>query len=184
MSLNSGPLSKRDRLDALLEQGMVQILLDSRIEGVFVPPALDGDLQLRLNLSRRFGLPIELDTAGITATLTFSKVPYECRIPWKAVYAIISYVTGEPFLFPDDVPLEMVLEADVDAESQPEPHPLPATAPKRANIAQDGESRPALRLVSSPEKFEEPPPADTEPPPEAPLDPPPPNKRSHLRVVK
>lgn len=174
-----GPLSKRDRLDSLLDQGMVQILLDARIGGVVVPPDLAGDLQLRLNLSRRFGLPIELDTWGVTATLTFSKVPFECTVPWTAIYAIISYVTGEPFLFPDDVPLEMVLEADEEAHADLEDGAVPGQ-PLPVRREHPG---PSLRLVSSePDTEPEPTP---DPPPDLPPDPNETQKRrSHLRVVK
>ncbi len=166
---------KQEILDELLDKGMVQVLVDTRLEGVEVPPHLIGDLQLRLNLSRRFGLPLVFDEKGILATLTFQKVPHECRLPWGAIYAIISYVTGEPFLFPEDVPLEVVLEADntIDTPSSSRPSAVPQAKP----ALELSEEAPTLRVVSESEAAEEPDPEPTPPSPN-------PKNRGHLRVVK
>ena len=103
--------NKRDTMESFLDEGMVLVQLDSRVEGVEVPEHLRGDPTLRLNISGRFGLPLDVDDWGIQATLTFQGDPFECKLPWKAVYIIISHVTGEPCLFPSDVPPEYVSEA-------------------------------------------------------------------------
>lgn len=177
--------SKQEVLDELLDKGMVQVLVDARQKGVEVPPHLIGDLQLRLNLSRRFGLPLVFDDDGIIATLTFQKIPHECKLPWEAIYAIISYVTGEPFLFPEDVPLEVVLEADntIDKPAGPRPAAVPQPQPAMA-IPSEG---PKLRVVTEETAKED---RQPEPQPEPQPDPPPPSpspepkNRGHLRVVK
>ena len=177
--------SKQDIIDELLDKGMVQVLVDTRLEGVKVPAHLLGDLQLRLNLSRRFGLPLVFDEKGILATLTFQKVPHECRLPWDCIYAIISYVTGEPFLFPEDVPLEVVLEADNSIDGPPTT--TPSVAPQAQPAFDQSPDGPALRVVTEADAEPEP-----EPEPEATEDsdpeptPPSPNQknRGHLRVVK
>ena len=103
--------SKRDTLESFLAEGMVLVQLDSRLEEVCVPDHLRDDPTLRLNISGRFGLPLDVDDWGVRATLTFQGDPFECAFPWKAVYILISHVTGEPSLFASDVPPEYVSEA-------------------------------------------------------------------------
>ena len=77
--------NKRETMESFLAEGMVQVLPDSRIEEVSVPPHLKGDPMLRLNISGRFGLPLEVDDWGIHATLTFQGDPFECKLPWNSV---------------------------------------------------------------------------------------------------
>ncbi len=103
--------NKRDTMESFLAEGMVLVQLDSRVDGVEVPDHLRGDPTLRLNISGRFGLPLDVDDWGIHATLTFQGDPFECKLPWNAIYIVISHVTGEPCLFPSDVPPEYVSEA-------------------------------------------------------------------------
>ena len=103
--------NKRETMESFLAEGMVLVQLDSRVDGVQVPDHLAGDPTLRLNISGRFGLPLDLDEWGIHATLTFQGDPFECKLPWNAIYIVISHVTGEPCLFPSDVPPEYVSEA-------------------------------------------------------------------------
>ena len=159
--------SKRDILSELLDKGMVQILLDSRKTGVVLPDHLAEDMQLRLNLSRRFGLPIELTEEGVSATLTFQDVPHACVLPWDCIFAMISYVTGDPVLFSEDVPLEVIFEAEKAAASEPSETEDAPTSP-----------RPQLRVVPNDEVD-----SDDEPQPDPPP-PPTPASRGHLRVVK
>ena len=47
---------------------------------------------------------------GRYATLTFRGSPFNCEIPWSAIYIMVSHETREPFLFPDDIPVEVVAE--------------------------------------------------------------------------
>lgn len=131
---------KKDVLERLLELGMVLVALDARAEGVDVPDHLGRDPQLRLNLSFRFGLPMSVDPWGISATLTFGGVPYSCRFPWGAIYLLVSHVNGEPYLFPDEVPPELLAQVGVEgAWSLPNDKRRPAPAP-----------RPKLSLVVPP----------------------------------
>ena len=151
--------AKRAVLEKLLEQGMVLVTLDTRADTVQVPDHLGGDPQLRLNLSYRFGLPMDCDDTGVTATLTFQGVPFECYLPWKAIYMLVSHATGQPFLFPADIPDD-------------------ANAP---DGAPDAKSASALRVVSSgggdTPVIEASAPPDDSPEGKA-------KKRAHLRVVK
>jgi stringent starvation protein B len=107
-----GPTAtKRSVLEQLLDQGMVLVALDARVDGVDVPSHLAGDPQLRLNLSYRFGLPMSVESWGVRATLTFAGVPFTCRFPWAAIFLVVSHVSGQPYLFPDDIPAELLNEA-------------------------------------------------------------------------
>ena len=100
--------SKHSLLESLLAEGMVLAALDARTSGVVVPAHLADDIQLRLNLSRRFGLPLEVDAWGVQATLTFAGNPFPCRLPWSAIFLLVSHVNGQPYLFPDDIPGELL----------------------------------------------------------------------------
>lgn len=134
---------KKDVLERLLELGMVLVALDARAEGVDVPDHLGRDPQLRLNLSFRFGLPMSVDPWGISATLTFGGVPYSCRFPWGAIYLLVSHVNGEPYLFPDEVPPELLAQVGVEgAWSLPNDkrRPAPAARPKLSLVVPPAEA--------------------------------------------
>lgn len=148
--MNVGPTAtKKNVLEQLLEQGMVLVALDARIGGVDVPTHLGKDPQLRLNLSYRFGLPMAVDDWGVCATLTFAGVPYDCRFPWTSIFLMVSHVSGQPYLFPDDIPAELLSQSpDMATDAQ-------AVVPKA------GPERPKLTLV---------PPTAAAPKPAAPAD--------------
>ena len=139
--------SKQNTMDAFLAEGRVLVQLDSRVEGVQVPDHLRGDPALRLNISGRFGLPLEVDDIGIHATLTFQGDPFECELPWTAVYILISHVTGEPCLFPDDVPPEYVSEALGHIKNFKAADPQPQPQPQQT-VVQETPPRSHLRLVN------------------------------------
>ena len=72
--------AKRDVLSKLLELGLVAIQLDSRVEGVDVPPQHLGQPALVLNLSRKFNQRVlDLGPLAIKATLSFGGNPYTVR---------------------------------------------------------------------------------------------------------
>ncbi len=97
------------------------VALDARVAGVDVPSHLGKDPQLRLNLSYRFGLPLAIEAWGVRATLTFAGVPYSCHFPWAAIFLLVSHVSGQPYLFPDDIPAELLSQAPEMANALP-PH--------------------------------------------------------------
>ena len=132
-----GPTAtKKSVLEELLEQGMVLVALDARVEGVEVPSHLHQDPQLRLNLSYRFGLPMDVSEWGVAATLTFAGVPFECRIPWCAIFLLVSHVSGQPYLFPDDIPAEL-LSAGEGAEGLQRASKLEPARPKLTLVSRD-----------------------------------------------
>jgi hypothetical protein len=75
----------------LLGEGDVFVLLDARRPGVDLPENLKSDLQLILQVGYQMPVPIydlTVDEFGFSATLSFQRSPYLCRIPWSAVYGL------------------------------------------------------------------------------------------------
>lgn len=177
------PTTPRQLLEELLDNGMVMVTVNARHEGVRVPPQYARDPQLRLNLSYRFGLPVELDDWGVTATLTFGGSPFECRLPWRSIYMMVSHVTGQPLLFPDNVPPELLQLASAARAAA-------RAGEEEASAELDRASGPRLTLVDAREDHdasgEEPDARPGEPDGTAddPEPPRPPPRRGHLRVVK
>lgn len=126
---------KRKLLEALLAKGMVLVALDGRAPGVDLPKHLRDDPQVRLNLSYRFGLPMEIDDEGVRATLTFGGVPYDCVLPWGAIYLAYSHVSQEQFLFLADVPDALLPGEPVVAEKDEEEVEETEEAPARPRFA-------------------------------------------------
>ncbi len=122
---------------------MVLVALDARVEGVEVPSHLHQDPQLRLNLSYRFGLPMDVSAWGIAATLTFAGVPFECRIPWGAIFLLVSHVSGQPYLFPDDIPAELLAQGE-GAEGLHKAAKLEPARPKLTLVSRDNASEDEL----------------------------------------
>ena len=106
-----GP-EKKERLLSALEQGMVMIHLDARRPGVLVPPTLKHEAHLRLNLSYRFDPPdLTVGDWGIRSTLSFSGSRFRVAVPWSALFAITSYSSKEFWMYPDDMPKELMQQA-------------------------------------------------------------------------
>ena len=142
------------------------VTLDARLPGVDVPARFRDDGRLRLNLSHRFGLAMELNDWGIHATLTFGGVPHSCKLPWNSIYQVMSHATSEQFVFPADVPDDLLPDEGTAREEAPR-----------------GKGKARLTLVSESE------PQDAgqgagkagEPPPPPPADG---GGRGHLRRIK
>jgi stringent starvation protein B len=163
---------KKQRLLQALELGVTQIHLDARRQEVLVPERYRTDHHLVLNLSYRYP-PRDLDVTewGVRQTLEFAGEPFLVSAPWAAVYAVISTVSREVWMFPDDMPDEL-------AEAPPA-----QTAPRaRPDLAVAGReprpSAPPTRTVLR-EVVLERPEGEGEVPKEAS-----PPRKGHLRVVK
>ncbi len=155
---------KKARLLASLEQGLTQVHLDARRPGVIVPEQFKGDFHLRLNHSYRFDPPdLAVSDWGVRQTLSFGGQRFTVGVPWSAVYAVASLVSEELWMFPSDMPAELVQAATEKVKSPLPVDEEPAATSPRAILRE---------VVLSGEGAEA-----------APSEPTPP-KRGHLRVVK
>lgn len=160
---------KKSRLLGSLEQGLTQVHLDARRPGVIVPEEFKTEHHLRLNLSYRFSPPdLSVSDWGARQTLSFGGRRFTVGIPWSAVYAVASLVTQDLWMFPDDMPAELV-------EAATEKVRLPLT-----DEAAEPEGPRTPRAVLREVVMTQPAGDETEEPP---LEPTPP-KRGHLRIVK
>jgi len=98
---------KKDILEKLLGDSNVFIHLDPRKRGVVVPKWFQNQPELILQLGLQMAVPIpdlEVDDEGVSCTLSFSKAPFWCCIPWTSVFALISERDKRGVVWPEDVP--------------------------------------------------------------------------------
>jgi hypothetical protein len=83
---------KKDVAIALLKGPSVYVHLDPRHDEVVVPKWFkkQPQLVLQVGLNMAVSIPdLEVRDDGITATLSFSRSPFWCFMPWSAIYAIV-----------------------------------------------------------------------------------------------
>lgn len=166
MDSDSRVSEKKQRLLQALDKGKSQVHLDTRRPGVIVPAEHRGGHHLVLDLSYRFDPPdLDVNDWGVRETLSFGGERFKVGVPWSAIYAIASHVTHELWMYPDDMPAELVAGA-VDRTTGA---PLPAGEP-----VEPGTPRAILREVLT---------RSGDAPASEPQEPSPP-RRGHLRVVK
>jgi stringent starvation protein B len=178
-----GPEKKARLLDAL-EKGMVMIHLDARRPGVLVPTSLRTEAHLRLNLSYRFDPPdLTVGEWGVRCTLSFSGSRFTVAVPWSALFAITSHVTKEFWMYPDDMPPELIQQTMVTSKVPESVTEQPAAAERPKVVLREvvlheepppPAEEPAVPAVPAPMAATETPPKDEPPTP----------KRGHLRLVK
>ena len=101
--------SKPDAFLTLLSEGWVSLHLDARHPGVVVPAPFSSQTHLVLQYGRSMPVPIpdlEVTAAGVSATLSFSRVPHRTYVPWAAVY-VVACTSGCGVLYREDVPREL-----------------------------------------------------------------------------
>jgi stringent starvation protein B len=204
-------LGKKETLISYLEKGVAMVHLDARRAGVVVPSQHVEDPHLRLNLSYRYGIPdLVIDDERVQATLSFRGRPFQCQMPWAAVFGITSQTTGDGQVWPEDLPGEVVTAL---SESQGYEIPDDTRDPDPLGLATAGSqprgSKPRLVAIDGlrPQRVEDASagggavgpveaapssPAGAAPEPEAtgaagpPTSPdqPPSERRSHLRLVR
>src|SRR5580700_10958607 len=102
---------KKDVALALLEKSKVLVHLDPRSEGVIVPINFRKQPQLVLEIGLNMPVPIpdlRLDEEGMSCTLSFSRQPFYCVVPWPSVFAMVGD-DGRGMVWPEDVPAEVPL---------------------------------------------------------------------------
>ncbi len=133
---------KPEFIGELLGEGPVLLHVDARRGGVAVPERLAGDAKLVLrfgyNLSPAIA-DLEVDDEAVSGTLTFGGVPFYCVLPWPAVYAVVSEVSQQAMVWPDDVPAEVLHQMSERA----------ADRASRVGEPEDGDRRAEERRTSS-----------------------------------
>jgi stringent starvation protein B len=100
--------SKKQTLLAFLKRGVAMVHLDARRPGVTVPPQYASDAHLRLNLSLRYAIPdLDISDKRIQATLSFGGRPFQCLLPWEAIFAI-TVPSGDGQVWTEDLPEEVM----------------------------------------------------------------------------
>jgi stringent starvation protein B len=116
---------KKDVALALLERSNVFVHLDPRQEAVVVPEAFkkQAQLVLQVGLDMAVRIPdLRVDDQGMSCTLSFSREPFFCVVPWASVFALVGN-NGQGMVWPDDMPAEVqkdsrTVENAVPRESQ------------------------------------------------------------------
>lgn len=156
---------KKDVALALLEQSTVFVHLDPRSERVHVPVWFKKQPQLVLQIGLNMAVPIpdlQVDDEGLSCTLSFSRTPHYCQIPWAVVFALVGD-NGRGMVWPDDVPPEVTAQAENQARdkakaeeaagrlravpAQPAPQAAPAESAK-----EEASGRPAAKRKSRAKK--------------------------------
>jgi stringent starvation protein B len=138
MSTPSRPLPpKKDVATALLQGPSLYIHLDPRKPDVIVPQYFKKQPQLVLQVGLNMAIPIpdlKVEDDAITCTLSFSRKPFWCRLPWTAVFALV----GEDMkgmVWPDEVPAEVAAQREVkpppEAETKSQRPPRSPREPRR-----------------------------------------------------
>lgn len=137
---------KKDVALALLEQSTVFVHLDPRGEDVRVPAGFKKQPQLVLQIGLNMAPPIpdlDIGDEGISCTLSFSKMPHYCWIPWDSVFALVGD-NARAMVWPDDIPREVAAQA---AQQRMQNKPALRAVPKA-----EAEPAPALRAEAKEEK--------------------------------
>lgn len=157
---------KKEVALALLERSNVDIYLDPRAKGVVVPPQFRKEPRLILKIGLNMPVPIpdlRLDEDSMSCTLSFSRVPFFCVVPWPSVFAMVGE-DGRGMVWPDDVPQELAVRVGDERrpaavppppESSPAPTPRSKRARDEARAAQGAASERPARGKRTKKKKEE-----------------------------
>jgi stringent starvation protein B len=111
---------KKDVMVALIQRSSVYIHLDPRREGVRVPPWFRNQPQLVLQVGLNMAIPIPdlgIEDDAVSCTLSFSRSPHFCYVPWPAVYALMGE-DGKGMVWPDDIPPEVAAQQAEQARKE------------------------------------------------------------------
>lgn len=135
----AAPPSKKEQIQRLLKHGSVFVHLDPRREGVVVPQWLADQPQLVLQLGLNFAIPIpdlEIDDLGVRCTLSFNRTPFQCELPWAAIYALVAD-DGQVTLWPTELPAELASQQAPVRKNPPSPRAQRprASAPPKPRVS-------------------------------------------------
>ena len=138
------------------------IHLDPRAEAVQVPAWFKKQPQLVLQVGLNMPVPIRdlnVDDNGISCTLSFSRSPFFCVIPWPSVFALVGE-NGQAMVWAEDDPAEVAAQAQAqkpvekprthlrsvgEGESAPPPAPAPLEAAEKKPATKGGKATPKTK---------------------------------------
>lgn len=132
---DAGERDKRAAVEELLERGPVLVHIDARRDDVGVPSRFKGDPRLVLRFGYRLSpaiVDLVVDDAGIAGTLTFGGMPFFCRLPWPAIYAVVVEGEQRGMVWPEDIPAVVMNSGSppTTAAGAPDAVPAPVVAPE------------------------------------------------------
>jgi stringent starvation protein B len=101
--------SKHEAFLALMQEGWTSLHLDARRAGVVVPEHLKNEAHLVLQYGNDLPIAIpdlQVDEHGVSATLSFARIPHQTVVPWSAVYVVASD-DGRGVLYHEDIPQDV-----------------------------------------------------------------------------
>lgn len=117
--------TKKGIVEAIVDGENVLIHLDPRRDGVKVPKRFRRKPHLILEIGKDMLIPIpdlEIMERGICATLSFSRKPFRCFLPWASIYAAVGKNSSRGMVWTEDVPKEVRAEFSFQAPGQPGPY--------------------------------------------------------------
>ncbi len=112
---------KKDVALALLERASVFVHLDPRDDEVLVPAWFKRQPQLVLQVGLNMAVRIpdlEVGDDAVSCTLSFTRSPHYCYVPWKAVYALVGE-DGRGMVWPEDIPPEVAAQTQSITQRRP-----------------------------------------------------------------
>ena len=85
------------------------VCLDARLSEVDVPASHKNNSSLNLIFNLNFKRPFEIKEEGIFASLVFNGRPYECALPFDAVWAIYDPNMKNGQVWEESIPSDMNL---------------------------------------------------------------------------
>ena len=131
---------KKDVMVALIQRSSVYIHLDPRKDGVRVPPWFRNQPQLVLQVGLNMAIPIPdlgIEDDAVSCTLSFSRSPHFCYVPWGAVYALMGE-DGKGMVWPDDIPHEVAAQQAEQARKERAKERLKAAPPGASGKGKGG----------------------------------------------
>lgn len=129
---------ERSILDLTHKGKSARLVVDSTQDGVEIPDHIREEWGARLfiDLNPAWPLNLDFDEQAIYADLGFQGVLMRCRLPFRAVWAVMDLAKGAGFVFKEHVPAAFAQELAPAFEKTPgsegedaTPAPVPAPAP-------------------------------------------------------
>lgn len=143
---------KKEVALALLERSNVDVYLDPRAKGVVVPPQFRKEPRLILKIGLNMPVPIpdlRLDDESMSCTLSFSRSPFYCVVPWDSVFAMVGD-DGRGMVWPDDVPQELAVRVVEEQQQEHRQDPPPSAAPTTPRRGKGKQGQPSAETPDGP----------------------------------